>query len=162
MTQKQRRLYRKAYALLERHTPLRADCGVLCGRACCRGDDETGMLLFPGERAQFRVTARNGRRLTVCGGTCRRADRPLGCRLFPFMPLPGPDGGIDVVADSRGYGICPLVRAAEAAAFSHRFLHRVRRVGKLLCRDKVCRAFLEGIRREMEDQDALREQFFQK
>lgn len=156
MTRKQQRIYRKAYALLERHTPLRRDCGVLCGRACCRGDDETGMLLFPGEKTPFRVKEQNGRRLAVCGGRCRRFDRPLGCRLFPFVPLPGPDSRISVVIDSRGRGVCPLAAHAGEAAFSHRFLHRVRRVGALLCRDGDCRAFLEEIRRETAELDALR------
>ena len=159
MTRKQQRIYRKAYSLLEHHTPLRADCGALCGRACCRGDDETGMLLFPGETTPFRVIKKNGRRLAVCGGQCRRFDRPLGCRLFPFVPLPGPDGRIAAVLDSRGRGCCPLVAHAGKAAFSRRFLHRAKRVGVLLCRDEDCRAFLEEIRREMEDLDALRARF---
>ncbi len=162
MTRKRKRIYRKACALLERHTPLRADCGALCGRACCRGDDETGMLLFPDEETPLRVTAQNGRRLAVCGGRCSRADRPLSCRLFPFLPLPQENGRIAVLPDSRGYGVCPLVRHAEEAAFSHRFLHRVKRAGALLCRDDACRAFLEAVRREMTEQDALRAQFFAK
>ena len=162
MTQKQRRIYRNVRALLERHTPLRVDCGVLCGRACCRGDAETGMLLFPGETTPFSVTELNGRRRAVCGGRCRRSDRPLSCRLFPFVPLPGPDGKIRVVPDGRGFGVCPLVRHAEAAAFSHRFLHRVRRAGALLCRDGDCRAFLEAVRRETAQQEALRARFSEK
>ena len=159
MTRKQRRIYRKAYALLEHHTPLRADCGVLCGRACCRGDGETGMLLFPGEETPFRVLEKNGRRIAVCGGRCRRADRPLGCRLFPFLPQLEESGRVRVRLDSRGFGLCPLVRRAEAAAFSHRFLHRVRRVGKRLLRDRESRAFLAALWRESEESDALRRQF---
>jgi len=162
MTQKQQRIYRKACALLERSTPLRCDCGVLCDRACCRGDGETGMLLFPGERTPFRVLEKNGRRLAVCGGRCRRTVRPLSCRLFPFVPLPMPDGTVRVLPDSRGAGLCPLVRNAEAAAFSHRFLHRVRRVGAMLCRDREGRAFLEAIGREIAEDAALRAQFFGK
>ena len=47
--------YRYAYSLLEEVTPLPADCGQLCGAACCKGDDETGMYLFPGERVMYRV-----------------------------------------------------------------------------------------------------------
>ena len=37
--------------LLRELTPLKTDCGRLCGGACCEGDEETGMLLFPGEDA---------------------------------------------------------------------------------------------------------------
>ena len=40
-----------ARALLSNLTPLKSDCGRLCGGACCQGDDATGMLLFPGEEA---------------------------------------------------------------------------------------------------------------
>lgn len=36
-------------------TPLRFDCGRLCGAACCAPDEEGdgGMLLFPGEEALY-------------------------------------------------------------------------------------------------------------
>ena len=42
-----------ARALLSNLTPLKSDCGRLCGGACCQGDDATGMLLFPGEEALY-------------------------------------------------------------------------------------------------------------
>ena len=155
MTHKQQRIYRTTYALLRRHTPLRTDCGVLCGNRCCRGGSETGMLLFPGEQTTLRVLQKNGRRLAVCNGSCRRAERPLSCRLFPFLPAVGRGGRAAAEPDMRGYGVCPLVRFQEEAAFSHRFLHRVRRVGKLLCRDRETRAFLEALRREAEESEAI-------
>ena len=148
--------------LLRYSTPLRTDCGVLCGNACCKGDAETGMLLFPGERTTLRVTAQNGRRIAVCGGACRRSQRPLSCRLFPFLPMPADDGTVRVLPDSRGRGVCPLVRLSSEAAFSHRFLHRVQRVGTLLMRDGESRAFLFALRREAEESDALRRQFTEK
>ena len=162
MTRKQRRIHRKALSLLRYATPLKADCGRLCEKACCRGDKETGMLLFPGEQTPFRVIERDGRRLAVCGGNCQRGERPLACRLFPFLPLPENDGKIRVRADPRGRGICPLVRLADEAAFSHRFLHRVRRVGALLWRDGESRAFLVALRREAEACEQLRQLFFEK
>ncbi len=40
-----------ARAALSDLTPLLTDCGRLCGVACCKGDEQTGMLLFPGEEA---------------------------------------------------------------------------------------------------------------
>lgn len=162
MTRKQRRIYRTAARLLRYSTPLRADCGALCESACCRGDDETGMLLFPGETTPFRVAAQNGRRVAVCGGTCRRTDRPLSCRLFPFLPFPADDGTVSVRPDPRGRGVCPLVRLEQEAAFSHRFLHRVRRVGKLLLRDEETCAFLWSLRREAEACEEMRRLFFEK
>ena len=41
----------QARALLETLTPLKRDCGRLCGARCCRSleGEETGMVLFPGE-----------------------------------------------------------------------------------------------------------------
>ena len=45
-------LYQQAYACLGRITPIPADCGKLCGAKCCKGNDDDGMILFPGE-AEF-------------------------------------------------------------------------------------------------------------
>ena len=159
MTRKQERIYRTARALLKNSTPLRVDCGLLCGKACCKGDDTTGMLLFPGERTPFRVIERDGRRLAVCGGVCKRGERPLSCMVFPFLPLPADDGRIRVRVDARGRGICPLARHAREAAVCHRFLHRVRRVGVLLLRDEETRACLFALRREVEETEALLARF---
>ena len=121
--------------LLSTVTPLKRDCGRSCGGACCQSDEDGqgGMLLFPGEERLYAVLPpgfsleRNdqvlpGAMLLNCGGVCRRADRPLSCRLFPL--LPGKNGP---VLDRRGWAVCPLmesglrgldpdfVRAAEAA-----------------------------------------------
>ncbi len=45
-----------ARSLLEEVTPLKSDCGRICGAACCASleGEETGMLLFPGEEALYR------------------------------------------------------------------------------------------------------------
>ncbi len=159
MTRKQERIYRTARRLLQNSTPLREDCGLLCDKACCKGDDCTGMLLFPGEPTPFRVIEQNCRRLAVCGGVCKREERPLSCMVFPFLPLPADDGRIRVRVDARGRGICPLARHAGEAAIRHRFLHRVRRVGALLLRDEETRAFLFALRREAEETEALLKRF---
>ena len=81
----------KLYELLADATPLRSDCGALCGAACCRGDEKDGMLLFPGERDYY--IGREGFRIRrsgeydaeylVCEGSCDRNDRPLSCRIYP-------------------------------------------------------------------------------
>lgn len=39
----------RARELLGDLTPLKTDCGRLCGGAWLPGDEQTGMLLFPGE-----------------------------------------------------------------------------------------------------------------
>ena len=42
-----------ARELLENLTPLKTDCGRLCQAACCQGDENTGMLLFPEEETLY-------------------------------------------------------------------------------------------------------------
>ena len=76
-------------------TPLKRDCGRVCGAACCRSpeNEETGMLLFPGEEEAYRgkegwtirETAMGP--MAVCPGHCDRDERPLACRLFPLLPV---------------------------------------------------------------------------
>ena len=148
-------LYRRAFHLLGACTPLRTDCGVLCKKACCKGDDNTGMLLFPGERTSLPVREADGRRVAVCSGQCERETRPLSCRLFPLFPVPDGRGGLTAVPDVRG-AVCPLVRHASQVRFSSRFRARVAAVGRLLMTDADCRAFLESVWREMDETEALR------
>ena len=74
--------YKKLYRLFEDVTPLKTDCGALCGAACCKGDDTVGMLLFPGEETALPVTEAQGRRFVLCGGACERAQRPLSISHF--------------------------------------------------------------------------------
>ena len=162
MTHKQKRLYQQALRLLRYATPLRTDCGVLCDRECCKGDDETGMLLFPGEPTALRVIDNAGRRLAVCGGGCSRSARPLSCRIFPFFPFLNADGTVGVRIDPRGRLVCPLVRQSQNVVFSRRFLHRVRRAGELLCRDAACRAFLQEMQQEIAQQQTIEARFSKK
>ncbi len=48
-------LQEKAFDILGELTPLKADCGRLCGGACCKGDAQTGMRLFPFEETSLSV-----------------------------------------------------------------------------------------------------------
>ena len=135
---------------MEDKTPLKKDCGLLCGAACCKGDSEPGMLLFPFEETKLPVTEKDGVRLCVCDGSCDRRERPLSCMIFPFFPYTTPEGRIKVIPDIRGGAICPIVRNFAETKLDRRFLRRVKKVGRLLAQDKECRAFLEGISREMD------------
>ncbi len=150
MKSKYQRLYKKAKNIMEDKTPLKKDCGLLCGKACCKGDSETGMLLFPFEETSLPVTEKNGVRLCVCDGRCDRKERPLSCMIFPFFPYITLEGGIKVIPDIRGGGICPIVRNFTETKIDRRFLRRVKEVGRLLSKDEECRAFLDGISREMD------------
>ena len=137
------RLYEKLNEIMGDLTPLRADCGVLCGKACCKGDNLTGMRLFPGEESTLKVTVtEDGGRLAVCDGSCYRFDRPLACRIFPFFPCVDEEGNVYVELDMRAKRLCPLVEHADEVKFDPRFLRAVERVGKILVKDKACFDFL--------------------
>lgn len=150
MKNKYQRFYKKAKSIMEDKTPLKKDCGLLCGKACCKGDGETGMLLFPFEETALPVIEKNGVRLCVCDGSCNRDERPLSCMIFPFFPYITPEGRIKVIPDIRGSEICPIVRNFTETKLDRRFLYRVKKVGRLLAEDEECRVFLNGISREMD------------
>ncbi|MBQ2667578.1 MAG: hypothetical protein IJF56_02985 [Clostridia bacterium] len=144
-------MYKKIYKILGDLTPLRADCGQLCGAACCKGDAHTGMRLFPQEESPLTVTTNEGgSRLAVCDGTCDRAQRPLSCRIFPFFPTIDEKGRIFVEMDHRADRLCPLLEHSEEIAFDPRFFRAVKRVGKILAKDAACRAFLGQVTEEID------------
>lgn len=138
-----KKMYEKIFKVMGELTPLKADCGNLCGHACCKGDENTGMRLFPFEETTFGVTyLRNGERLVVCDGTCNRAERPLACRIFPFFPTIDDRGRIFVEADVRAKRLCPLITHSDEIVFDRKFFKAVKKVGKILAKDKDCREFL--------------------
>ena len=155
----------RARALLDTLTPLRTDCGLTCGCACCRSmeGETTGMLLFPGEEAYYQ--GRDGYCLTdtghgvllTCSGRCERSDRPLACRLMPLLPLLRPDG-VKVATDLRAKSMCPLARQGKDA-LDPAFVAAVREVGRILAEDDVQRAYLARLTAQQDELKALRNQF---
>lgn len=147
----------QAKAVLERVTPLKHDCGAVCGAACCRGCDPqggaSGMRLFPGEAAAagFAAVDTPEGRLLLCSGRCAREDRPLACRLFPLFPYLGEDGRIRAVYDPRAYRVCPLVRLRERVPLDREFVRAVRRAGRILAADEMLRADLCRQAREIDE-----------
>lgn len=124
---------RRAYKILGDCTPISADCGQLCGRACCesgkRGrSEELGMLLFPGEEGFFSPSLKK-QRITLggdrgyfasCTGRCIRRFRPLSCRVFPLLPYVAKDDRklsapfrFSIIQDPRGKYLCPLIYAGD-------------------------------------------------
>ncbi len=147
--------YSKLYAAVFRDlrdlTPLTVDCGVLCGGACCKGDTQCGMRLFPHEESALPVTAlEDGGRLAVCDGTCDRNVRPLACRIFPFFPTIDDNGRIFVEPDYRAARLCPLITHSDELIFDKRFFKALKKVGKRLAKDAQCRAFLEEVTAEID------------
>ena len=146
---------REARALLENETPLKGDCGRLCGCACCKPDEtgENGMLLFPFEDRFYQKPIegfayrlvedarlfKGGKRL-VCEGTCPREHRPLGCRVFPLRMrvVANSDGeGNHVIAeiDPRAWAVCPLPEEGGLRAMRQGFAEAVEKAGNLLCKN---------------------------
>lgn len=152
------------YVWLQELTPLSADCGDVCGGACCRDTEENkGMLLFPGEREflagrwpemVFRKTA-TGDELLICDGACDRRMRPLSCRIFPLFPMLGADGRVRAELDPRAFSLCPLARWSQRIRLRRDFVRSVRRVGRLLATDEACRRFLQEQTRELEEWNQL-------
>lgn len=137
------KMYEKIFKVLGELTPLRADCGLLCGGACCQGDENTGMRLFPGEESNLHIKQlESGDRLAVCNGTCDRSKRPLACRIFPFFPTIDEDGKIYVEEDDRARVVCPMVGHGDEILYDERFLKAVKKVGQIMAKDEACREFL--------------------
>ncbi|MCI5771300.1 MAG: hypothetical protein MR021_00490 [Clostridiales bacterium] len=143
----------RAREILSQATPLRTDCGRICGGACCRtdGDGQGGMLLFPGEEALYdrlpagfsilpeRTVSPDGR-LLMCSGVCDRSLRPLACRFFPLRPT----ARGRVVMDRRGFFVCPLTESGMGG-LSGDFVAAAREAAAVLCENETQRAFLEAL-----------------
>ena len=147
-------------------TPLKKDCGRVCGARCCRSLDgeETGMLLFPGEadayldKAGWKVVNTARGEMVICPGRCSREDRPLSCRLFPLLPLAGDDGKIRVTVDQRARAVCPLARQGKDA-LNPMFIDAVREAGELLILKEDQALFLDMLEEEQEELRELRKKF---
>ena len=154
---------RTAREKLKSVTPLKRDCGRVCGAACCRSPEgeETGMLLFPGEKEAYtgkegwtvRETAMGP--MAVCSGHCDRDERPLACRLFPLLPVIREDGEVRAVTDLRAKAVCPLARQGKSA-LDPAFTEAVREAGSLLAADEEQAEFLKKLTEEQEELKRLR------
>ena len=142
-----RKMYEKIFKLMGDLTPLKADCGLLCGGACCKGDENIGMRLFPHEQCTLPIKEGT---LVVCNGSCDRKERSLECRIFPFFPTIDEKGRIYVESDDRALRLCPMLSHSDEIIFDPRFFKAVKRVGKLLAKDPECRTFLEETTAEID------------
>ena len=145
------KMYNKIFKKLGNLTPLKADCGQLCGGACCKGDNQTGMRLFPHEVSNLEtIITEDGVRLAVCNGNCNRNQRPLACRIFPFFPTVDDKNRVFVELDYRAANLCPMIEHWEEIAFDKRFLKAVKKVGKILVKDNDCATFLRDTTDEID------------
>ena len=145
-----------ARALLASLTPLKTACGRLCQGACCRGDEATGMLLFPGEEALYEGCAfarvvptdfslgGTPAQLLVCDGRCDRKNRPLACRLFPLFLKFKEDGITKLRIDVRAKSVCPLTDYGSKS-LDPEFKQAARKAYDLLLKDETCAAYLQAL-----------------
>lgn len=155
-------LLKTAYSILRKTTPLSFDCGLLCGGKCCKGDDDTGMILFPGEENLIDETITvkeraDGIKIAVCGGSCDRNKRPLSCRIYPLFPMVYKDDygndRVTAVFDIRAE--CPISKGDYA--FQKSFIKSVRRAGKYLLLNDETKEVCKKISEEVEERYKLLE-----
>ena len=156
---------RAARERLENVTPLKKDCGRVCGAACCRSmeGEETGMLLFPGEETMYRhlpgwrIRTGEAGNVAICPGHCERSERPLSCRMFPLLPLLRGEE-IRTVMDLRAGAVCPLARQGMNA-LDPAFRQAVAEAGKMLASDGETAGFLRRITEEQDEWKALKQKW---
>ena len=141
-------LLRRAYALLEDSTPLKYDCGKLCGGACCKADtinSETdgGMSLLPYEDAliggceEFDIRDTNDGKVLICNGRCERLFRPFACRIFPYYArIDEKTGSISLRLDPRSVNVCPIATKQKGTRHSVYFHRNAVRAVRLLMKDE--------------------------
>lgn len=161
-------VYLQLYRLFDSVTPVSADCGRLCAKACCKGDD-SGMFLFPGEKSVFTLLnpdwiktektdftyKYNGKTyntpIAVCSGACDRYQRPLACRIFPLTPHLGKDGRLEVIVDPRAKALCPMAKAFLIEDFDDTFVKNIKKAFLLLMKNKRFAAFFEEYSKYIDD-----------
>lgn len=158
MSARLRALIVRANDIIGNLTPIPADCGKLCGAACCEGDDDVGMLLFPGESVHlsnvpnfrmFRIKYMGGRTwLLTCDGTCDRSMRPLSCRIFPLAPHVSVDGTVTAVLDPRARRMCPLT---SGDFLNKRFVKAVGKAFEVLATEPKMLDFMKRVSDEVEE-----------
>ena len=150
---------KRAYAKLKNLTPIPADCGKLCDKRCCKGNEGDGMILFPGEdenRLPPSFTLSDSDiygypvRFAACIGLCKRGERPLACRIFPFAPYLKDGAELTIIADPRAKFSCPLLDESALPLIDQRFLNCLEEVFTDLLTIEGMRPMLEAYTRMMD------------
>ena len=158
------KVIKKVYKVLDTVTPLKTDCGSLCEAECCKGDNTTGMILFPGESEFYKdnknfkiINDTNNNSVLICSGKCNRSERPIACRIFPLFPVIV-DDRLYVIDDPRASGVCPLLY--DEIKLDKKFEKAVYKTGKLLIKNESTSDFLYSLTDEISEIISLREKLF--
>ena len=159
-------LLARARELVADVTPLTGDCGLLCQKRCCTGEETQllGMILFPGEKElmegisgyTFSPTGwlfdGSPATLAQCTGPCDRRTRPLACRLFPLAFYLDEKKHLKLILEPLAKPVCPLC-ASGLSGLRSDFRHAAAACARLLVQDPVQKAFIEALSRQT---DAVR------
>ncbi len=153
-------VFAAAAKLLEALTPLKSDCGTLCGEICCRDNGEagSGVWLLPGECAETMEwgtvnetcmpVTRTAVKTLYCRDACERALRPFMCRIFPLTPyFSAKTGAWEVRMDRRAAALCPLFGYGKRG-LDPAFVEAATRAVRLLAEDEGYRQLLEALQSE--------------
>lgn len=158
-------LYKAAWDVLENATPLETNCGTLCDARCCKGEDEDGMLLFPGEEQLYNeidgswfqiidseIVLPSGYipKFLVCQGTCPRAYRPLSCRIFPLLPILDDEDYLEFLPDLHAALLCPLLSSEKAPPIQPDFIDALYDAFAHLLENEDVVAFIEMLTKKNE------------
>lgn len=162
-----KKLYETAYSMLENITPIKADCGELCEKACCKDIDGevSGMYLFPEENIMLRDMPKGfslydtdfeydyGQYadLLSCEGECLRTRRPLACRIFPLLPYINENDEMEIIVDPRGKAVCPMAKTMSVADFDKDFVSAVEKCFNMLAKNRKIRLFIQKLSRELDE-----------
>lgn len=159
-------VYQIAYRIIGQETPLgKTDCGRLCSHTCCKGDRQTGMLLFPFEDRLYDQTSgmtivassfaygnSQHAKLLLCGGQCERIVRPLSCRIFPLLPIRQREEPVYLpILDPRARTLCPLSKTNDISLLHVDFIIAVKRLFVYLSYFPQIRSFLEALSEEAQE-----------
>ena len=156
---KAEKIYKEAWRLLEKLTPLKVDCGQLCGGACCDdgGREDAGMYLFYKEECMYKNMPKYLRieeseflygddderaLIAMCSGECERKMRPLACRIFPLAPYKKEGAPLRIIMDPRARSMCPLAKAVRIDELDERFVRAVRLIFLVLIKNKKIKDFV--------------------
>ena len=146
---KKENVIESCYSQLRKITPLDFDCGKICNGKCCKGDEKTGMIIFPGEEKfvdeKLKIFKNDdGDMVAVCSGSCDRNKRPLSCRIYPLFPLLTEKEGkttIEVIFDYRAD--CPITKGEYN--INRKFKKAVKRVGKYLLLNEETKEYYKEV-----------------
>ena len=160
---------KKARALLQNVTPLHTDCGLLCGHACCKADEDSGdsVWLFPGEEEMdlhwgevtdvFLPVTKEKAKSLYCRTFCDREKRPFNCMIFPLVPnFSNKKNAWSVRMDRRAFALCPLT-AYGKKGLNPEFIENAEKAVQILSETETGERFLQALARE---ESVYREKLF--